>query len=110
MKTSEVMKLVTSGTPMVVAEYRGFKAESMTYADKKNGGARVTQPIVKHNIEMGDQQAAITEFLPDGVALADVKPLHKKGDKVVVHILGVANVKGFASMRGVIHAYEPDAK
>jgi len=106
MKQAELMKHVIAGVPCVVVEYRGFKAESTTYADKKNGGALVTQPIVKHNIEMGDQQAAITEFLPDGIQLADVKPSFKKGDKCVCRIQGVANVKGFASLRGTLEPWE----
>jgi len=106
MKQAEILKAVLSGVPVVVVEYRAFKLEEISYADKKQGGMRVTKPIVKHAIELGDTQASIAEWLPDGVKLSDIKPTFKKGDKCVLRIEGVENVSGFASIRGKLEPFE----
>jgi len=105
MKQADIIKHVLSGVPVCVVEYRGFGIESISYADKKSG-ARVTKPMVKHKIEMGETQAAISEWLPDGANLADVKPTFKKGDKCVLKIQGVENVQGFAQIRGTLEPLE----
>jgi len=106
MKQAEILKGVLAGVPLVVVEYRAFKVDNITYADKKAGGMRVTKPIVKHSIELADTQASIAEWLPDGVNLADVKPSFKKGDKCVLRIEGVENVSGFASIKGKLEPFE----
>jgi len=105
MKQDEIMKHVLNGSPVVVVEYRSFKIETIRYTDKKTGSA-VQKPMIKHGIEMGEQQATITEWLPDGVILTDVRPNFKKGDKCVLTIQGVEQVQGFASIRGKLEPYE----
>jgi len=107
MKQTELVKNVLAGVPCVVVEYRGFKLETISYADKKSG-MRVSKPLVKHAIEMQDTQAAITEWLPDGVNVADVKPHFKKGDKCVLRIDGVENIQGFASIKGKLEPFEKE--
>jgi len=106
MKQDEIMKNVLNGVPVVVVEYRSFKIETIRYTDKKTGSA-VSKPMIKHGIEMGDQQATITEWLPDGAVLTDVKPHFKKGDKCILKIQGVEQIQGFASIRGTLEPYEP---
>jgi len=105
MKQADIIKHVMNGVPMVIVEYRGFAIETIRYVDKKSGSA-VTKPMVKHKIEMGETQAAISEWLPDGVNLSEVKPTFKKGDKCVLKMQGVENVQGFAQIRGTLEPYE----
>lgn len=105
MKTADITKHVLAGVPCVVVEYRSFGIEKISYVDKRSG-TRVEKPMIKHKIEMADTQASISEWLPDGANLADVKPHFKKGDKCVLRIQGVESVQGFAQIKGTLEPLE----
>lgn len=85
MKNVDVAKHVMAGKLLVIAEYRSFKPDAAKMRDKATG-ATVMRPKVLHSIEFGDVQATISEWLPDGTDMAQVKSSFKKGDKVVVHL------------------------
>jgi len=107
MNQETLIKNVLAGKPCVVVEYRSFKLDTITYIGKKSG-VRESKPVIKHAIELADTQAAITEWLPDGADLAQVKPNFKKGEKCVLTLEGIETVQGFASIKGKL---EPlDAK
>jgi len=69
----------------------------------------VSRAIIKHGLELGDTQASVTEWVPDGTKVEDLKPVHKKGDKVVFEVEGAKEVQGFSVLSGVMHTYEPGA-
>jgi len=109
MKEAEVIKHVLAGKPVVIVEYRSYKLDTIAYVDKRTG-SRVSKPVVKHAIELGDTQAAIAEWLPDGVDLTMVKPQFTKGQRCVLTLQGIEQVQGFASIRGTLEPFEAAAK
>jgi len=111
-KLSDATKRFQQGAFILIAEYRGFKPDSMRYRDKKTG-ARVVRPIAIHSLEVGDAQVKVTEWLPDetpvdaaGLPVVDRK--HQKGDRVIFQFDKVEQVQGQFTASGKIHAIDKE--
>lgn len=107
MKMEQVIAEVRAGRLLVVGEYRSFKPDAVRMRDKATG-AMVSKPKVLHALEFGDVQVTISEWLPDGVSIIDVKPPFAKGDKVVVRMKTLEPVNFGASytMTGTLEPLE----
>jgi len=113
-KEKQVIERFLAGAFIVMAEYRGFKVESMSWRDKKTGG-RVSAPIAIHAVEVGDVQLKVTEWLPDDTpkdasGQPQVASKHKKGERVVVKLDSLEVQSGMHQARGSIHPVEVDGK
>jgi len=111
-KQKEVVERFLSGAFIVVAEYRGFKPEIMSWRDKKTG-ARTSAPIAVHAVEVGDIQLKVTQWLPDDTPKdAEGRPIvfakHRKGERVVIKLESLEVQSGMYQARGEIHAVEAD--
>lgn len=109
MKKSQITPAVMAGNLLIVAEYRSFKVETITYRDKKTGNM-LTRFIAKHSCEAGDSQFQVAEFLPDDYS-HDKNPMSRpfpKGQSVVVLVESFTQEKGFISVSGDMQALEDD--
>jgi len=111
----QVHERVTEGQILAVAEYRGFRLECIRYRDKKTGAA-VSAPIVTHAVELGAQQAKVSEWLPDGTPVDDkglatnYQPQFKKGDQIVIKVESLKNERGSFTINGTMFKLEIIAK
>lgn len=88
-----------------LAEYRQVKVESISFKDAKNGGMR-TSVVARHGLEMGATQFVVTEWLPDGTKVEEVRFPFKKGQTVAVTPVAMAMQSGTLNVRGQIHVLE----
>jgi len=111
----EVYERVSQGQIIALGEYRGFRLESIRYRDKKTGAA-VSAPIVTHAVELGSQQAKVSEWLDDetpvddkGLATNYTSTL-KKGDQIAIKVEALKNERGSWTINGPIYKVEADKK
>lgn len=111
----QVMDRVSEGQILAVGEYRGFRLEAIRYRDKKTGAA-VSAPIATHAIELGAQQAKVSEWLPDDTPVDDkglatnYVPVFKKGDQIVVKVEALKNDRGSWTINGPMFKLEVEKK
>lgn len=105
MKRAQLAELMMEGAPIVVVEYRGTVADEIKYQDKKTGLAAVMQSL-RHNVELGNLQISVKEYVPDGAKAKEIKVLFKKGQKLALHIKDLIQSKGFFSARGELELIE----
>jgi len=88
------------GEFIAIGEYRMSKAEEISWRDKQTGRA-MSAPILRHTIEFGSLGVSVSERVPEGRKLEDIKVvgLHK-GDKVAVYLTELLTQKGMVSARG----------
>jgi len=92
MKQSVMMSKIVAGNPLFVVEFRKTETDSVRRKVQKAGEA-ATMPLVKHTVLLGDVSFELTEFLPDGADLAQVKAPFERGAKVIVHIETIEKTK-----------------
>jgi len=85
MKEAEFIKQTLAGRPLVVVEYRSTETDTIRRKVVKAGESS-TMPMVKHTVLVGHQSWEISEFLPDGARLEDVKAPYEFRDMIVVEI------------------------
>lgn len=99
MTEDALVKSVLAGDLVVVGEWRGCVAEMLKWSDSKSGRAREAG-VVKHSVEFGAVQCSVTDNLPPGILPESYVAPFKRGDRVVVHLHGLAITKGTYSARG----------
>jgi len=111
----QVNERVAEGQILAVAEYRGFRLEAIRYRDKKTGAA-VSAPIVTHSVELGAQQAKVSEWLLDGTPVDDrglatnYVAAFKKGDRIIIKVESLKNDRGSWTINGPMFKLEEDKK
>lgn len=100
----KLIELVLAGSPAILIEIRSFKVDPFQYRDKKTG-AIVHRIIAKYGAELGDAQMQISDWLPDGTKVEDVKPAFAKGEKAVLILEGMEPEQGFFKAKGKLYPY-----
>jgi hypothetical protein len=105
MKKEEAAKrFLESGLIAFIGEYRGSKAETIKWVDKKTGRA-MTAPTVRHTVELPAGDAVtVSERVADDLNVGAYVPPYKKGDRVVVQLTAFQNDKGLYRASGVLQA------
>lgn len=101
--------LLSEGVILGVGEYRTCTTRELKFKDEKSD-KEVVRKIVEHGLEFGNEQITVSEWLPDGANLADVKPPVQKGEPVVVQIqsfspkygITAKSIKSVASFNGAL--------
>lgn len=105
MKKEAAHKLLEEGYLGFIAEYRGSKAETINYMDKKSGKA-ASMNTLRHNLELGETAIAFNERVDDAFKVTEYKQPYKKGQKVLVFLTSLQNDKGVTRASGRIEALE----
>lgn len=95
MTKEDMFKLVLSGRPVLLVEYRATETDSVNRKVVK-AGESATMPVVKHKVLVGNDSWEVTEFLPDGADLnAAKKPPHGAvmRDLLVVEVRSMEKTK-----------------
>jgi len=92
------------GEVLIVAEYRGSKADQLKWRDKTTG-RQLEAETLRHTVEAGGGSFAVDERLAEGVKGAErIAELQKagivKGEKCLVVLTQLLTVKGVTSARG----------
>lgn len=85
--------------PVVVAEWRGVKVDTVSFTDKKGG--RRSAIVARHGVEVGPIQMVVSEWLPDGTKIEHVSIPYKKGDMVILNLSEFSTANGQALARGL---------
>lgn len=109
MKKQAVLNSVLAGNLLLIAEYRSFKVEPISYRDKKNGNM-MHRFIAKHSLEAGDNQLQVADFMPDDYnhEKAPAVAPFKKGTLCVLAVDTFKQEKGFISASGELTPLEED--
>jgi len=105
MKANEILVHLQKGGMFSLGEYRGGKAETITYRDKLTGKTAAFSQI-GHNLESGNDMFVLQERMPDGADVSKFVPPFKKGDKVFVKLETVERVQGFLRATGTMSLIE----
>jgi len=99
---------VRAGNFLAVGEYRHGKAEMLNWRDKQTGRA-MSAPILRHTVEFGETgnttSVAVSERVPDGTKLEDIKIAFVKGELVVLQFEELSRNLGLVSSRGMLEKY-----
>jgi len=100
MNEKEIVARRKKGGIWMLGEYRGGKAETVTYRDKVTGKAAQFSSIV-HTIENGDTGAiALQERVSDGADISKFQVPFKKGQALIVQVDTIEKVQGFLRATG----------
>lgn len=102
MKKQEFINQVTAGKPLLVVEYRSTVAEDIRRSNPKAGEAAV-MPVAKHRVLVGDKSYDVTEFLPDGAKVSEVKAPFNPRDLVVIEVTSMEDTKWGSRITGKFH-------
>lgn len=109
MKKAELIPAIESGKILMLCEYRSTIAEKIHYRDKKTGMAMMFTKLT-HNVELGADQIAVDERVPEGKVIdpeeVKKKQPFKKGTSVVVHITSFFRDMGVYKASGTLEAIE----
>lgn len=72
MKKDTFITQVLAGKPLILVEYRATETDEINRKVVKAGESAV-MPVVKHKVLVGNDSWEVTEFLPDGADLKQVK-------------------------------------
>lgn len=97
-----VLEMLQKGKVLMIGEWRGFKAETIRYNDKKTGKPAEFSRIV-HTVEVGDGQrfesVKVSAPLPDGTDVERVQVNIKRGQQVLVAVSGYEVALGNTTAR-----------
>jgi len=111
MTQKEFIEAALAGKPIIIVEYRSFKLETIKFRDKSSvTGQMIEKDTVAHACEAGDMQMRITEWLPDGADVKNLKAPFAKGQKCAFLIKGMQQDKGFFRAQGELVPVTEDAK
>lgn len=99
MNEKAFLETARAGGFVAIGEYRHSKSEMINWRDKQTGRP-MTAPVLRHTVEFGDQSVAVSERVPDGMKLEDIKVEFHKGETVVLHIEELTRSMGLVSARG----------
>jgi len=101
MKTSELIRLVLKGRPVLVAKYLGMEKDSIRRRVPKEGES-ATMPVCKHKLLVGYESFELAVFLDKGQNLEDQKELYEEGTPIVVQVDALEKTKYGNRMQGTI--------
>lgn len=104
--SASIAERLSKGEVLAVCEWRGFKVEEVTLTDTKTGRQRKSC-VVRHAVELGADQVAITEWMPDGTDPKSIKFPYNRGDRLLVVLSGLQTQKGLKMASG---KFEPVPK
>lgn len=99
---------VRAGEILAVGEYRHSKSEMINWRDKQTGRA-MSAPVLRHTIEFGNNSVSVSERVPEGVKLEDIKIPWQKGQMVVLKIEEISRNLGLVSARGSLEPFSNGA-
>jgi len=100
----QIVDLVRSGKPVIVAEYRGGAADEIKWRDKKTGEQRQGVMVRAHLETDALGPVGMSNFAPDGFKKADWKQEFAKGTKVLLVIEGMQMNAGVITFKGALQA------
>jgi hypothetical protein len=94
-ENKKALELLAQGKCVMVAEFRGGKAETINYTDKKSG-KRAHFNRLAHAFEVGaaGDQVRVTERQPDDADMSKVHIPHKKGQRMLIVVEAIEVEKG----------------
>jgi len=95
---------VRLGEFLAVGEYRHSKSEMLNWRDKQTGRA-MSAPVLRHTVEFGDTSVAVSERVPEGTKLEDIKVPFVKGELVVLQLEELTRNLGLISSRGKLEKF-----
>jgi len=107
-----IKKLIEKSIPFLIVDYRGFKAETIEYTNKKGKAASFDKmTLACETLGEESQQIPITRDLTEDekrIGVANCKPHYKKGDRLLVILTSYANQYGRAEARALsVELIEP---
>lgn len=104
--TAEIAKRVTQGELLAIGEYRHSKAEMINWRDKQTGRG-MSAPVLRHTVEFGNVTIAVSERVPDGTKIEDIKVPWTKGQTVALHLDELTRAQGMVAAKGTLEAVSP---
>src|ERR1039458_10383122 len=99
MTKEQLFESVLSGKVLATGEYRMSKAEMHSWRDKVNGQAK-SGAFLTHTVEVGDVAITLSERVPEGSKIEDIRVPFTKGEGVVIFFDSLLSSKGIVSGRG----------
>lgn len=93
MTKAEALKMIESGEPMFLVEYRSSKCEKVEWRNKDTGRPDSFVKVT-HNVEMGNLSFPVSERAPDGTSPETYKPPFNKGQRCALHVSSFGQWQG----------------
>jgi len=112
MKQKEAIKRFMDGQPVLMVEYRGYKAETITWRDKDTKQS-VSAPILRHNVEGVSENGSavpygVSKRVEDNFVVSSYVSPFKRGEKVVLVFTAMMTERGNITFSGDLHKLEAD--
>lgn len=95
-----LIERINKGAVVTVAEYRGTRVDSVSFAVKNNPSQKEERVILRHAIEIGNLAATVVEWTPQGTSKESVRMTLKKGQMVLVDVKKMFVEKGNTELSG----------
>ncbi len=105
MKKEMALKKIESGFIGFFAEYRGSRAETIQYVDKKTGRA-TSMSVLRHALEVNGEPILFSERTADNFKPDDYISPFKKGQIVLAGLTRYENDKGAVRASGRLEPVE----
>jgi len=105
MKKAEAIEKLTAGTPCLIGNIMGSKAERIKWRDGKTGQAKEA-PVLRHVVVTATSAISVSERVPDDFNEKTYKSPWKRDARVFVELSELKNVKGSVSGTGLISPLE----
>jgi len=102
MKKDTSLSEVLKGRPLLLVEYRATETEEVRRKVPK-AGESATMPMVRHKVLVGNDSYDVSEFLPDGANIKEVKAPFASRDMVVIEIETMEKTKWGNRIQGTFH-------
>jgi len=102
MKQEQFIKSVLAGKPLILVEYRATETDQINRKVVKAGESAV-MPVVKHKVLVGNDSWEVTEFLPDGTDLSNIKSPYEPREMVVLEVETMERSKFGNRINGTFH-------
>lgn len=100
-----IFKAVESGKPVVIVEYRGSRADKMSWSDRATGRA-MTAPFLEHHVETDEGVALkVRERVAETFDPETFKSEFKKGQKVALWVTAWIVERGNTEVRGFLQGF-----
>lgn len=106
---ANVMQRLEAGECLMLVEWRGCKIESLMLKDKEDPRRKVQRFIIRHGLEAGSLQIAITDWVPEGQPAPQYSDiLFRKGDMLLLIVKAYTMDRGTLVCSGrLISAHQP---
>jgi len=99
MTKEEFVKIVLTGRPVILVEYRSANPDTIRRKVVK-AGESAEMPLIKHKVLVGDDSWEVAEFLDDGKSLKDYKVQFVSRDIVAFELESMEKSKWGNRMSG----------